>query len=609
MFINKNRITTKALKYVLFTRKERSYIHHLWFVVKVIFSLILVYFSMIKDYYDSIKFTRLCFFLHYLKYRKVLRVYGLKYRIPFPTIKDCVYVGYYENGKKKFETMVKNGDIEGRYIEYNKKGEIKVEMNYTDGKLNGKYERYFDNKKRIEYEFVDNIIVGTGFTYHANGNKQADMHFIDGKPSGKYVGYCENGGLQIDYNLFFDDEIGVQNYFYDNGRLYHSSNHKNGIKVNSTTEYYKNGKVGNNMYVNNNILTNISYYNNGNAMKEEVMVNPVNELNPSNSYKICQWNWLKPSTCKIYYRSSNKLLKFMYRKKDARLCYYNKNRYINYKSFAFFKKQYFSGCKSNGEDYDDFDDDENDKIMHIIHFMDNIIYDNDPNNYLDIDYLINNKEKNDENDENDENNENDENDKIMNIINFLHNFSLDENNDSNFANISDYDESEDNNNFDNIDLNNIDLNNNDDTSSDESDEENHHNIIFDLDYDLDLNDDNGEDNGIFDEYDYYKSNKYIQNMEFNKNDKKKRDDEIIDSNENVNVVRWFLCYGIGRNIKDFSLRYIDYEELNMDKIKTIFCDMDNSDKSKEEKKLERKLELKKRYPTILFYKNKLIIFF
>jgi hypothetical protein len=82
-------------------------------------------------------------------------------------------VGWYENGKKKFEMNYKNEIPEGKQVGWYENGKKKSERNYKEGKLDGKQIEWFKN-----------------------GQKKSEMNIIDGKRDGKYLEWYENGELK-----------------------------------------------------------------------------------------------------------------------------------------------------------------------------------------------------------------------------------------------------------------------------------------------------------------------------------------------------------------------------------------------------------------------------
>ena len=85
------------------------------------------------------------------------------------------------NGKKKAEGVIKDGLEQGKWTFWSKDGVIQQEVEYKDGEFNGKYINYNEHgKKREEGTFVDSKKEGVCKIWYENG--QLEM-----------IGYNKNG--------------------------------------------------------------------------------------------------------------------------------------------------------------------------------------------------------------------------------------------------------------------------------------------------------------------------------------------------------------------------------------------------------------------------------
>ncbi len=80
------------------------------------------------------------------------------------------YIGYHENGRKKYEENYKDGKMEGKQEEWYKNGQKQYDGNYKNGKKDGKHEWWYENGQKIYEE-----------------------NYKDGKRVGKHKGWYENG--------------------------------------------------------------------------------------------------------------------------------------------------------------------------------------------------------------------------------------------------------------------------------------------------------------------------------------------------------------------------------------------------------------------------------
>lgn len=124
----------------------------------------------------------------------------------------------YSNGKIKSKQTVKNGKLNGKFIQYYENDNIHHECIYKDNKLNGYYKEYYDNNK-----------------IHASEN------YINGVPNGKFTYYYKNGNLKSD--AFYENGKfeGIQKEYYENGSIKNIWNYQKGVLNGHATKYYENG--------------------------------------------------------------------------------------------------------------------------------------------------------------------------------------------------------------------------------------------------------------------------------------------------------------------------------------------------------------------------------
>ena len=120
-------------------------------------------------------------------------------------------------------------NIDGKYIEYDRYGNIVAEKNYKDGYLNGKVIAH-DSKMDItcSMEFHNDKKDGPYQCYYANRTKVIEGKYANGKKEGKEQGFSHNGKLMYEKtykNGWIDGEGKAYNSL---GRLICKCNFKRG---------------------------------------------------------------------------------------------------------------------------------------------------------------------------------------------------------------------------------------------------------------------------------------------------------------------------------------------------------------------------------------------
>ena len=154
-------------------------------------------------------------------------VRGYQFYYPNGKVKNRVYlkrrkelVGlekkYYENGNLKSVISYKNGLIENLLKSYDKNGEIdekleKVELFYPNGNIESR--RYFIMNSKITYQD------GVEEEYYENGKLKSKVILINGKVNGFMESYYENGKLKSRVPFEDDEPLGIAEDYYENGNL------------------------------------------------------------------------------------------------------------------------------------------------------------------------------------------------------------------------------------------------------------------------------------------------------------------------------------------------------------------------------------------------------
>ncbi|MDP7475097.1 MAG: SUMF1/EgtB/PvdO family nonheme iron enzyme [Candidatus Marinimicrobia bacterium] len=101
----------------------------------------------------------------------------------------------YNNGEKKSEGTLKDGEPDGVWTYWHENGQKESEGTYKNGKEDGKWTRWYENgQKRVEKNYKDGEEIGsTDWEYYSNGQKRVERNYKDGKEDGKWTYWNEDG--------------------------------------------------------------------------------------------------------------------------------------------------------------------------------------------------------------------------------------------------------------------------------------------------------------------------------------------------------------------------------------------------------------------------------
>jgi antitoxin component YwqK of YwqJK toxin-antitoxin module len=102
----------------------------------------------------------------------------------------------------------KDGDynMTGVYKKVDKGGNLLAELNYKDGKLNGKSTAYYSGgQKKFEKEYKNDVADGAFVEYHESGQKKSEGVYVNNNKSGTIKDYSTSGKLERSLN--FNDGV------------------------------------------------------------------------------------------------------------------------------------------------------------------------------------------------------------------------------------------------------------------------------------------------------------------------------------------------------------------------------------------------------------------
>ncbi|MBI1287634.1 MAG: hypothetical protein GC178_08660 [Flavobacteriales bacterium] len=113
----------------------------------------------------------------------------------------------YPNGNKKAEYEVKEGKLQGKYIEYHENGNVKFEGQYEDNVQTGLWKKFYENGILFEENMMSNgAYNGLQKVYHTNGQLAVIGNAVNNLEDGEW--------------WFFDldgDTLKMENY--QNGKV------------------------------------------------------------------------------------------------------------------------------------------------------------------------------------------------------------------------------------------------------------------------------------------------------------------------------------------------------------------------------------------------------
>ena len=110
---------------------------------------------------------------------------------------DEYVVTYFDKTEiKESEGQLKNGQSDGRWKYYNRKGVITKEIDYHSGVVSGRMAYYYDN-----------------------GNLQSEGYVYQNKAQGEYHEYNRDGSLKVSGRYLNSNKDSIWNYYNINGTL------------------------------------------------------------------------------------------------------------------------------------------------------------------------------------------------------------------------------------------------------------------------------------------------------------------------------------------------------------------------------------------------------
>ena len=134
--------------------------------------------------------------------------------------KDNLKVEFYENGRiKKLDQLNNDGELDGLWIGWYENGQKEFESTWKEGHQHGLCTQWYENgQKDSEHSIKNYEYDGLRTQWYENGQKSGEWNY----KNGKYNGLCTE--------------------WYKNGQKKEEVNWKEGIQHGLTTKWYENGQ-------------------------------------------------------------------------------------------------------------------------------------------------------------------------------------------------------------------------------------------------------------------------------------------------------------------------------------------------------------------------------
>ncbi len=167
---------------------------------------------------------------------------------------------YYPSGKLFRKMEYVNGDSQGESFAYDELGELIYIRKYENDLLIGY--SYFDAKGQLlPYKKIEN---GNSkiVCYFPNGKKSIEVNYTNGELNGVRTTYCSNGNVVEVESFLYNQSHGPTKSYYPNGKIKTEENYYYGSNQGVFKDYYESGKLRKESYYVNGVEHGVTkYYN------------------------------------------------------------------------------------------------------------------------------------------------------------------------------------------------------------------------------------------------------------------------------------------------------------------------------------------------------------
>ncbi|RTL60329.1 MAG: hypothetical protein EKK37_05690 [Sphingobacteriales bacterium] len=153
-------------------------------------------------------------------------------------------INYFPNGNIDNIGVYKNGKAAGEFKYFTYAGRKRITVNFEDGKVDGLRMEYFPNEN-VHYAetYKADSLDGTYKTYYQGGQLETELTYINGQAEGKTKTYYETGELATEGLYEHSRRSGTWKRYHKNGKLKSIESYINGLLEGAYEEYYDNGKL------------------------------------------------------------------------------------------------------------------------------------------------------------------------------------------------------------------------------------------------------------------------------------------------------------------------------------------------------------------------------
>ena len=140
-----------------------------------------------------------------------------------------LFVKWYENGQKAFETDNVDGKETGPVTSWYENGQKKTEGQNTLGKATGHWTYWYENgQKTAEGEYAEDEATGLWLEWHENGQKAGEGRYVDGKETGVWITWHPNGKKASEGQYANGKETGLWTFWDDDNQKMAEVQYKDG---------------------------------------------------------------------------------------------------------------------------------------------------------------------------------------------------------------------------------------------------------------------------------------------------------------------------------------------------------------------------------------------
>ena len=222
--------------------------------------------------------------------------------------RDGLWIFYGENGLIKQESNYIKGKLNGNYKEYNDFGDLILIELYQNGLINGKQERFNNQKIKIsEANFIKGIAEGEEKIYYDSGKLKIQRSYKQGNLDGAAKTFYENGNLEELSSYIKGIENGVSKDYYENGNVKLEGLTKNGKAHGPFKSYFENGKtqysgtIDTSSLAEGHFIGELFAYNEDGTLKSKMIAHKdgrIEDLTPKPESKLSKTEMAKVYRCK-----------------------------------------------------------------------------------------------------------------------------------------------------------------------------------------------------------------------------------------------------------------------------------------------------------------------